>query len=173
MMTHLTQLDESTACRHLKSPQSLSGRSLYLTLVTKWSRSHLTLKIQMSKSWPRSNPLVTFDWGLEFNRYVCFLFPDQFWLRYSKFLSICLLFDSWQSGHFWQRYRKFHIWPWTFKVKVMAQVKPDDHIWGLEFNRHVCISFCGNRTIFGCDIGNSIFDRENWRSRSWRKSTKI
>ena len=51
------KLDESTACRQLKSPRSLSGRSLHLTLVTKWSRSHMTLKIQISRSWPRSNPL--------------------------------------------------------------------------------------------------------------------
>ena len=33
------QLDESTARRQLKSPRSLSGRSIHLTLVTKWSRS--------------------------------------------------------------------------------------------------------------------------------------
>ena len=54
---YLKQLDESTARRQLKSPRSLSGRSLHLTLVTKWSRSHMTLKIQISRSWPRSNPL--------------------------------------------------------------------------------------------------------------------
>ena len=51
------ELDESTAGRHLKLPRSLSGRSLHLTLVTKWSRSHMTLKIQISMSWPRSNQL--------------------------------------------------------------------------------------------------------------------
>ena len=51
--------------------------------------------------------------------------------------SICLLFVSWQSEHFWLRYRKFYIWPWKFKVKVMAKVKPDGHIWALEFNRYV------------------------------------
>ena len=33
------QLDGSTARRQLKSPQSLSGRSIHLTLVTKWSWS--------------------------------------------------------------------------------------------------------------------------------------
>ena len=33
------KLDESTARRQLKSPQSLSGRSIHLTLVTKWSWS--------------------------------------------------------------------------------------------------------------------------------------
>ena len=38
------------------TPVTISGRSLYLTLVTKWSRSHMTLKIQISRSWPRSNP---------------------------------------------------------------------------------------------------------------------
>ena len=79
-------------------------------------------------------------WGLGFNRYVCFF--------------------SWQSDHFWLRYRKFHIWPWKFKVKVMAKVKPDGHIWCFEFNRYACFSFCSNRTIFGWDIVNSIFDLE-------------
>ena len=34
----------------------------------------------------------------------------------------------------------------------MAKVKADGHIWALEFNRHVCLSFRGNRTIFGWDI---------------------
>ena len=55
------------------SPLSLSGRSLHLTLVTKWSRPHMTLKIQISRSWPRSNPLVTFE-AQSSNRYVYFLF---------------------------------------------------------------------------------------------------
>ena len=31
----------------------------------------------------------------------------------------------------------------------MAKVKPDGHIWALEFNRYVCFLFRGNRTIFG------------------------
>ena len=43
----------------------------------------------------------------------------------------------------------------------MAKVKPDGHIWALEFNRYVCILLQGNRTIFGWDIANSIFDLEN------------
>ena len=43
----------------------------------------------------------------------------------------------------------------------MAKVKPNDHIWALEFNRYVCFLFRGNRTIFGWDIANSIFDLEN------------
>ena len=50
------KLDESTARRQLKSPRSLSGRFLHLTLVTKWSRSYMTLKIQISRSWPKANP---------------------------------------------------------------------------------------------------------------------
>ena len=86
---------------------------------------------------------------------------------------VCLLFVSWQSDHFWLRYRKFYIWPWKFKVKVMAKVKPDGHIWGLEFNRYVCLLFRGNRTIFGWDIANSIFDLENSRSRSWPRSNPV
>ena len=43
----------------------------------------------------------------------------------------------------------------------MAKVKPDGHIWALEFNRYVCFSFRGNRAIFWWDIVNSIFDLEN------------
>ena len=63
-----------------------------------------------------------------------------------------------------------HIWPWKFKVKVIAKVKLIGHIWGLEFNQHVCFSFRGNRTIFGWDTANSIFDLKNSRSRSWARS---
>ena len=55
--------------------------------------------------------------------------------------SICLLFYSRQSDHFWLRYSKFYIWPWKFKVKVMAKVKPDGHIWGLKFNRYIASRF--------------------------------
>ena len=77
-----------------------------------------------------------------------------------EFKSICLLFVSWESDHFWLRYNKFRIWPWKFKVKVKTKVKSDGHIWGLEFNRCVRFSFGGNRTIFGWDIANSIFDLE-------------
>ena len=162
------------------------------------SRSRLTFKFQNYGQgqihWSHLRPGV---------QWTCLLFvpwqSDHFWLRYSKFhiwpwkskvkvmakakpdghiwglgvQSICLLFVPWQSDHFWLRYNKFHIWPWKFKVKVMAKVTPDGHIWALEFYRYVCFSFRGNRTIFGWDIANSIFDLEKSRSRSRRKSTKI
>ena len=82
-------------------------------------------------------------------------------------------FRSVAIGPFWLRYSKFHIWPWKFKVKVMAKVKPDGHIWAPEFNRYVCFSFHGNRTIFGWDIANSIFDLEKSRSRSQPKSNQV
>ena len=55
----------------------------------------------------------------------------------------------------------------------MAKVKPGGHIWALEFNRYVCFSFCGNRTIFGWDIANSIFDLEKSRSRSRPKFNQV
>ena len=55
-------------------------------------------------------------------------------------------------------------------VLQLHWVKPIDYICGLEFNRYVCFSFCGNRTTFGWDIGNSIFDLKNSRSRSWPRS---
>ena len=34
------------------------------------------------------------------------------------------------------------------KVKVMAKVKSTGHVWGLQYNRHVCFSFLGNRLRF-------------------------
>ena len=86
--------------------------------------------------------------------------------------SICLPFVSWHSD-FGLRYSKFHIWPWKLKVNVMIKVKSDGHIWGIEFNRYVCVSFRGNRTIFSRDIGNSIFDLDNSRSRSWLRSNPM
>ena len=128
-------------------------------------------------------------WGLEFNRYICLLFRgnrttfgwdignsifdlqdlrSRLWSRsnlmvtFEPYSSIdMMLFVSWQYDHLWLRYSKFYIWPWKFKVKVMAKVKPNGHIWALEFNRYVCFSFRGNRTIFGWDIANVIFDLEN------------
>ena len=54
--------------------------------------------------------------------------------------SICLLIIWWQSDHIWLRYRKFHIWPWQFKVKVKAKVKPEGHIWGLGV-QSICLLF--------------------------------
>ena len=86
---------------------------------------------------------------------------------------ICLLFLSLQLDPFWLRYGKFHIWPWKFKVKVMAKVKSDGHNWGLKLNWYVCFSCPGNRTIFDRDKANSMFDLENSRSRSWSWSNPM
>ena len=131
----IIQLDEWTARRQLKSPRSLSGRSIHLTLITKWSWSWMTY----------CHPLCAMSTG-----------PPI--LRYSY----------------------FKIWPWKSMVKVMCVVKCEGHIWpwkftfeALEFNRYVCFSFRGNRTIFGWDIANSIFDLENSRSRSWQRSNPM
>ena len=128
-MSCMKKLDELTARRQLKSPWSLSGRSIHLTLVTKWSWS----------------------WS---------------WMTY------CDPFEQCQSARpFWDTaISKFdHENPWSrscvwSKVKVTfdlqnskVKVKPIGHIWGLEFNRYVFFSFCGNKTTFGWDIGNSIW----------------
>ena len=192
---HLTS--ESTARRQLKSPRSLSGRSIHLTLVTKWSWSwswmtycHPLCAMSISppilrysyfKIWPRKAMVKVmcvvkgqghvWPWRFKGQGYG----QGQTHWSYLRpgIQSMCLLFVSWQSDHFWLRYSKFYIWPWKFKVKVMVKVKPDGHIWALEFNWYVCFLFQGKRTIFGWDIANSIFDLEKSRSRSQRKSTKI
>ena len=184
------KLDESTACRELKLPQSLSGGSICLTSVTKWSWSWSwmtyclplcamsihppIMRYSYFKIWPWKS-MVKVMCAVKGEGHV---WPSNFkgqgqthWSHLRPGVqSICLLFVSWQSDHFWLRCSKFHILPWKFKVKVMVKVKPDGHFWGLEFNRYVCFSFRGNRTIFGWDIAISIFDLENSRSRSWPRS---
>ena len=145
------QLNESTARRQLKSPRSQSGRSIHLTLVTKWSWSWMTycyplckmsigppiLRYSYFKIWPRQSMVkamcVVKDQG--------HVWPTKFkgqgygqgqthWSHLRPWVqSICLLLVSWQPEQFWLRYSKFHIWPWKFKVKVMAKVKPHGHIW--------------------------------------------
>ena len=143
------KLDESTAHRHLKSPQSLSGRSLHLTLVTKWPRSHMTFKIQIliqghgqgQTHWSYLRPRVQINmFAFRFvaigpvlveiykNSYFTLKIQGQghsqgqIWWSHlrPRVQSMCLLFVLWQSDHFWQRYSQFHIWPWKFKVKVMS-----------------------------------------------------
>ena len=197
LFVHLNELDELTARWQLKSLRSLSGRSIHLTLVTKWS---------WSWSWMTyCHPLCAMSIGPPILRYSYFktcawksmvkvmcvakgqghIWPSKFkgqghgqGQTHSSHLrpgvqSICLLLISWQLDHLWLRYSKFHIWPWKFRVKVMAKVKPDGHIWGLELNQDACFSFRGNRTIFGWDIEISIFDLENSRSRSWPGSNPM
>ena len=156
-----TKLDESTARRQLKSPRSLSDRSIHLTLVTKWSWSWSwmtychslcamsvgppILRYSYFKIWPWKSMVKVMCAGKGEGH----VWPSKFkgrgygqgqthWSHLRPGVqSICLLFVLWQSDHFWLRYRKFLIWPWKFKVKVMAKVKSDGHIWGLEFNWYV------------------------------------
>ena len=86
---------------------------------------------------------------------------------------MCLLYILWHSDHLWLRCSKFHNWPWKFKVKVMARVKSDGHIWGLKFNRYACFWFHGNLTILDRDVTNSIFDLESSKSSSWPRSNPM
>ena len=156
---NLEKLDELTAHRQLKSPRSLSGISIHLTLVTKWSWSWSCMTYcHALYAMSICPPILRYSyfkiWTLKsMVKVMCVVkgqghvWPSKFkgqgygqgqphWSHFGPGVqSICLLFwFSWQSYHFWLRYRKFHIWPWKFKVKVMAKVKPDGHIWALEFN---------------------------------------
>ena len=121
------------ACRQLKSPRSLSGRSMHLTFVTKWS---------WSWSWMTyCHPLCAMSTGPPILSYSYFkILP---WKSMVKVMCVV-------KG-------QGHVWPPNSKVKVMVKV------WDLEFNWYVGFLFHGNRTTFGWDIGNSIFDLENSR----------
>ena len=168
MPKQLIELDESTARRQLKSPQSLPGRSIHLTLVTKWSWSwswmtycHLLCAMSISPPILRYNYFKIWPWK-SMVKVICVVkgqghiwpskFKGQGYSQVQTHWSHLRPGVSRQSDHFWLRYNKFYIWPWKSKVKVMAKVKPDGHIWALKFNRYVCFSFRGNRTIFGWDI---------------------
>ena len=123
----------------------------------RWDIANSTFDFENSRSrwWPRSNLMVTFE--------------SQGSIDISAFRFVAI-------GPFWERYSKFHIWPWNVKVKVMVKVKPDGHIWGLEFNRCVCFSFRGNRTIFGWDIANSILNLKiqgQGHDQNWPKSNQV
>ena len=132
----LAFLGHQQARRQLKSPQSLSGRSIHLTLVTKWSWSwswmtHCHLLCAMSIGPPilRYSYFKIWPWK-SMVKVMCVvkgqghIWPSKFksqgygqvqthWSHLRPGVqSICLLFVSWQSDHFWLRYRKFHIWPW-------------------------------------------------------------
>ena len=145
----ITKLDESTARRQLKSPRPLPGRSIHLTLVTKWS---------WSWSWMTyCHCLCTMSIGPPILRYSYFqIWPWKSMAKVMCVVKVKVTFDLQNS-----------------KVKVMVNVKPIGHIWSLEFNRHVYFSFRGNLTTFVRDIGNSIFDIENARSRSWPRSNPM
>ena len=52
--------------------------------------------------------------------------------------SICALFILWQSNRIWLRNSEFRIWPWKFRVKFMAKVKSDGHIWSLRV-QSICL----------------------------------
>ena len=114
------------------------------------SRSCLTFKIQRSRLWSRSNPLVTFE----------------AWSSIDMFAFRFVAIFSWDIGNsmFDLENSKSRSWP---RSNLMVTFE------ALELNQYVCFSFRGNRTIFGWDIANSIFDLENSMSRSWPRSNPM
>ena len=109
--------------------------SLYINkALKKWNKLDESMARRQLKSSPslsnRSLHLAFQGQGL------CQTQCSHLWPRIQ---SICLRFASWQSNNFWLRYSKFHIWPWKVKVKVMAEVKSDTHICGLD--QSICLLF--------------------------------
>ena len=93
----ISKLDESTARRQLKSPRSLSGRSIHLTLVTKWSRSMSGMTY--------CHTLCAMSIGPPILRYSYFkIWP---WKTMVKFMCVV-------KGH-------GHVWPSNFKGQDYGQ----------------------------------------------------
>ena len=121
------------ARRQLKSPRSLSGRSIHLTLVNKWS---------WSWSWVTyCHPLVQCQSTLPF---------------WDTIISKIDHENPWSKSSAWSKV-KVTFYLQNSKVNVMVKVKPIGHIWGLEFNQYVCFSFRDNRTTFGWDRKSQIW----------------
>ena len=111
--------DESTARRQLKSPQSLYGRSIHLTLVTKWSSSW-----SWFHEWPTTTPFVQCQSAHPFwDTAISKIDHENPWSRSCVRSKVKVTFDLQKS-----------------KVKVMVKVKHIGHSWGLGFNRYVCFS---------------------------------
>ena len=166
-LTFVTKWSRSWSWMTYSHPfaQSQSALPFWDTAISKfdhenpWSRSCVWSKVKVIFEHGNSkvqvmatvNLLVTFvafrsidmfafhPWQLDHSRSRSW--PRQTWWSHlrPKVQSICLLFVPWVAiGNFFSGYSKFHIWPWNFKVKVMTKVKPDCHLWGIEFNRYVC-----------------------------------
>ena len=169
---------------YLKSPRSLSIRSLHPTAVTLVIKkvtvmvmndllSSLSFNVNLpSNSW--DSAFSKFDIENPWSRpRVCSKLFRNLPLEISK-VKTKIKTDSYiwglvfnQSIHF-SFYLK--IWPWKSEVKVMTKVKTDGYIWGLVFNRYVhffCFMAIGP---FSADIAYFIFDLEYARSRSWPRS---
>ena len=143
------QLDESTARRPLKSPRSLSGRSIHLTLVTKWS---------WSWSWMTyCHPLCAMSIGPPILRYSYF----KIWPWKSMVKVMCVV-----KG-------QGHVWPSKFKGQGYGQgqtnwspLKP-----GVQ---SICLLFVSWQSDhFWLRYSNSIFDLKQSRSRSWSRSNPM
>ena len=94
------RVDESMACRHLKSPQSLPDISLHLILVTIVSWSWITLFCSMSIDPPI--PKIRLFQNLTFKIQVQGYGQGKTqWLRVlHRIQSMCFLFILWPSEHF-------------------------------------------------------------------------
>ena len=89
------------------------------------------------------------------------------------------------------RYSYFKIWTWKSMVKVMCVVRGQGHAWPSKFKRQgcgqgqthwshlrpevqwICLLFASWQLDHFWDIGNSVFDLENSRSRSWPRSNPM
>ena len=184
------------ARRQLKSPQSLSGRSIHLSLghqmvmvmndlqppplcnVNRPSHSeiqlfqNLTMKIhgQGHVCGQRSRSHLTFK-----------IQRSRLWSRSNPFVT----FGAWSSNLYvcFSFRGNRTTFGWDIGNSIFNLENSRSRSWlrsnlmvtfeALEFNRYVCFSFRGNRTIFGWGIANSIFDLENSRSRSWPRSNPM
>ena len=147
MPSPLWKLDESMARLQLKSPRSLSGRFIHLTLVTKWS---------WSWSWMTyCHPFVQCQSALPFSDTALKKFDHE---------------NPWSSSCVWSMVKvTYDLENW--KVKVMVKSNPLVTFEAWSSTDMFAFRFVAIRqTIFSWDIANSAFDLEKSRSRSCPRS---
>ena len=152
---------------YLKSSRSVSGRLLVTRRSRLWSWMTDSYPFRLLSIGPPFLEIQLFQ-NLTLKIYgQCHACGQS----YSKFDNEKNYGQGHDQGQNWW----LHLRPSIHSIFDLVQIRwshlGPDYIWVVEFNRYVCFPFCGNRTIFGWDITNSILDLET--SRSWAKSIKI
>ena len=136
---------------HLRS----GDQSIYLLFILWQFGSDIANSIfdlENSKSWPRSNLMVTFEAKSSIHIFAFSFVAIGPFLTWDIANSLCHLENS-----------RSRSWPWSNLMIIFEALISVDLF-------AFCFVAIGYWTIFDWDRSNSIFDLENSRSRSWLRS---
>ena len=105
--------------------------------------------------------------------YKCIFFNENIWISVKISLKVLLTIFQHRTTCDWDIANSIFDLENSRSAWVIAKVNPMVTFEALSLIDTVCLSFCGNWTIFGWDIKNSLFDLENARSRLWPRSNPM